>query len=237
MEVRLHTHLPRLIVSMLLLIVPLAGCDKHAAEKEAIRDAYNRYAAAVAARDGDTAAKLVSADSLREVERTTRLALGASPSAVKAMNVTDRFEVFLARHLAAGDQGVIKQLGTLKGAELFAYQVKQGWGLDDPTVNVHLGSIRVTRTGAETDIISDGEKDPVPIYFTIEDGKWVRDLTQHQRFDREFASFARKNKISENDLIMLVIEEWTGRYPDEEEMWKAPSPSASSFNGNPLLDN
>ncbi|MGH7133047.1 MAG: hypothetical protein ACREJO_14005 [Phycisphaerales bacterium] len=233
----MHAHLARLIILSLLVLLPLAGCDKYAAEKTAIRDTYDRYRAASDSRDGSTAASLVSESSFEHNDRTTGYALSMPTEKLKALSAAERFDTLHTRHMTAGDKSVIRSLQTLKGAPLWAFMVTQGWNSADK-YEVKLGKIRVNGSSAEMEIYYDGEKDDVPVYFVKDGGKWLLDFSQDQRFNRTFASYSRKHKISENELFMLMLEEMSGREPDRKIIWKPlGSGSGSSGGGNPLLDN
>lgn len=229
-------HTARFLAALLLLSVLLlaSACEGRSQDKQAIEENFRQYRAAALDRRGAAAVELVSQGSHEAIEQSVKRALSTPADALKAMPIADRFEVLLFRHLTAGDRETIRKLGRLKGREVLKFMIDSGWSLDDQMAQVRLGSIRLRKTSADADLVYDGRREAVPVYFVLEDGKWLRDMTQNNAFNKVFASLAAKHQVPENDLMLIMLEYWTGRAPDEDFVWAPMAPN--SDRANPLAN-
>lgn len=226
--IRLLTHLVLAVASLLLV----SGCDEHAADREAIIDVFERHQQNIRARDGKAAAADLTDASHAMTTELLKKALTLSEKATRGLPGSDRLDVLLIRHLTGGDKAEIKKIAAMNGRQYYQYVIEQGWTFEPS--NFSLESFKFTKTGAEAKLASDERKVDWVVYFLLENDKWMIDDTQRQRYNRVVAKYAAKNKMSEDEFMLKLLEFITGREP-ARNIWSPLRPSSSE--GNPLLDN
>jgi hypothetical protein len=135
------------------------------------RDAFARYAAAVRARDGAAAARLVTSGSLAREEKLRDFALDAPPATVMALPPTDRLAVLRLRH-----EFTAEELRPLSGADLVRTAVDEAWY--SPKVLAALTPAEVEVTGGVAMLRVERAGDAVPVRLVLrqEFGAWWIDL-------------------------------------------------------------
>ncbi|MGH7133046.1 MAG: hypothetical protein ACREJO_14000 [Phycisphaerales bacterium] len=225
-------HLLVLLALTLTSLACVSGCDKHAADREAIVDLFERHQQNVRARDGKAAAADLTDASHDMTSELLKKALTLSEKATHALPGSDRLDILLIRHLTGGDKDEIKKIAAMNGRQYYEYVIEQGWTFE-PT-NFSLEGFKFSRTGAEAKLASDERKVDWVVYFLLENDKWMIDDTQRQRYNRVVAKYAAKNKMSEDEFMLALLYFISGREPSRN-IWSPLKPNSSG--GNPLLDN
>ena len=130
----------RALLALLLLLATPARADDPAAEVSA---AFERYKAALAARDGAAAVALVTPASHAHHERVRDLALRAPRAEVEALPLTDRLLVFRLRHEFTADE-----LRPLSGADLVRTGVEEAWSSPRTMQPLSVAAVETDGAGA-----------------------------------------------------------------------------------------
>ena len=229
------TRAIRLLTLILLTsasLLGISGCDEHAADREAIIDLFERHQQNIRARDGKAAAADLTDASHAMTGDLLKKAMTLSEKAVRGLPGSDRLDILLIRHLTGGDKDEIKKIAAMNGRQYYEYVIEQGWTFE-PT-NFSLESFKFSKTGAEAKLASDERNVDWVVYFLLENDRWMIDDTQRQRYNRVVAKYAAKNKMSEDEFMIKLLEFITRQRPSKN-IWNPLKPTSSG--GNPLLDN
>lgn len=166
--------LPRLLASVvLLLFVAVApACDKHAAEKDAIRVVWNDYSTAYNNSDGKTLADSVTKSTMDHYTRLLNQALTASQKDVFALTPIEQRDVVRIRNRAT--KGQIKGY---TGKGYLIYSTNQGWFAESSLSDLKVTSISVNGDSAAATLTYEGDVVARKLQFVKEDGAWKFDHT------------------------------------------------------------
>ena len=183
-----------------------------------MRTAFDRYRAAVTARDGAAALALVTAGSIAHQDRLRALALTATPAEVAALPPADRLMVLRLRH-----EFTAEELRPLTGAELIRIAVEEAWS--SPKVLAPLTVAGVEQVGEVTTLRVERAGEPVPMRLLLrrEDGSWRLDLVELARgsdaaLAETLAFRAARAKVPEEEVVRWVLEDTSGHLVDKD-LW------------------
>ena len=183
-----------------------------------VRDAFARYVAALEARDGATAAALVTADSLAHEERLRDLALTAPPATVAALPPADQLAVLRLRH-----EFTAEELRPLAGADLVRITVEEAWSSPKPLAVLTVAGVDAAGDRAALRVERAGEPVPLRLLFRREEGAWKLDLVELARgsdaaLAETLAFRAQRAKVPVEEVLRWVIEDTSG-YLVVKDLW------------------
>lgn len=198
------------MLSLLLLTPPAA------AETAAVREAFARYVAALAARDGVEAARLVTAGSLAREEALRDLALTAPPATVAALPTADRLAVLRLRH-----EFTVEELGPLHGEDLVRVAAEEAWTSPRPLSALTVTGVAEDGDTATLEVERGGEPVPVRLVLRREQESWKLDLVALARGSdaalAEALTFrAERAKVPVEEVLRWVIEDSSGHLVDKD---------------------
>jgi hypothetical protein len=202
-----------------LLLAPPALADAG----PAVRDAFARYVAALEARDGATAATLVTAAGLAREEHLRDLALTAPRATVAALPHSDLLAILRLRH-----EFTAAELRPLGGADLVRIAVEEAWSSPKPLAVLTVTAVEEAGDTATLRVARAGEPVPVRLVLRREQGGWKLDLAELARgADAAFAqtlSFrAERAKVPVDEVLRWVIEDSSGHLVDKD-LWQPLAP-------------
>ena len=193
-------------VAIAVLLLGAAAGD----DGQAVRAAFDAYRTAVTARDGRSAALLVSAGSLAAQERLRDLALVAPQGEVEALPPTDRLMVLRLRH-----EFTAEELRPLSGADLIRIAVEEAWS--SPKVLAPLTAVAVEQQEdvAALRVERAGEPVPIRLKFRREAGAWKLDLVElahgsDAALAESLAFRAQRAKVPIQEVMRWLIEDTSG---------------------------
>ena len=198
------------MLSLLLLTPPAA------AETAAVREAFARYVAALAARDGVEAARLVTAGSLAREEALRDLALTAPPATVAALPMADRLAVLRLRH-----EFTAEELEPLHGEDLVRIAAEEAWTSPRPLSALTVTGVAEDGDTATLEVERGGEPVPVRLVLRREQDAWKLDLVALARgsdaaLTETLAFRAERAKVPVEEVLRWVIEDSSGHLVDKD---------------------
>ena len=203
-----------------VLLAPPAWADPDLA----VRDAFARYVAALEARDGATAATLVTAASLAREEHLRDLALEAPRATVAALPPSDQLAVLRLRHEFTADE-----LRPLTGTDLVRIAVEEAWSSPKPLAVLTVTGVETTGDTSTLRVARAGEPVPVRLVFRREQGTWKLDLSALARssdaaLGETLAFRADRAKVPVEEILRWVIEDTSGHLVDKD-LWQPLEPN------------
>ena len=185
-------------------------------EQEAVRRSFERYRRALLARDGETAAGLVS-ERLRTyyVELRDR-ALHADEAEVRKLRLADKYAVasIRVRFDAADIQG-------LSGREMIALAVDAGLIGRDGVEGVEVASVRISGPHTATLSADTAEGARVDFQYRLEGGEWRIDFTELLELANDFLErFADEQDLTDDEFIVQTLTSLTGQRVTVEEIYE-----------------
>jgi len=192
---------------------------KAESEESAIRTCFKNYQAAIAKKDGNAAAALISKASLKYFGSILNLALNADESKLRQQGFYRKTMALLVRHEAPD---IYQQLGgNTNASRFFALVVSNGWGGEIGSPTLELGKIR-----KEVDIIAsapavlNGQETPARFVFELERDGWKFSLLDVIiRVDQLTKEKQKSSSVSEDDAIIQTLEKRSGRTVSKD-IWK-----------------
>lgn len=188
----------------------LLASTARAHDKVSVRTAFDRYRAAVTARDGTAALAVVTAGSIAHQDRLRELALTAPPAEVAVLPPADRLMVLRLRH-----EFTAEELRSLTGAELISIAVEEAWS--SPKVLAPLTVAEVEQMGEVATLRVERAGEPVPMRLLLrrEGGSWRLDLVELARgsdgaLAETLAFRAARAKVAEDEVVRWVVEDTSG---------------------------
>lgn len=204
---------PALALAALLLALP-ARADTDAD----VRASFQRYVAALAARDGLAAVTLVTPTSLAHQERLRDLALRAPRAEVQALPMADRLMVLRLRH-----EFTAAELRPLSGADLLRIAVDEAWNSPKPLQVLTIAGVEEGRDTAIASVTRAGEPVPLRLVFHQDPNGWRLDLVELARVsDAPLAATltfrAGRAKVDLDAALRWAIEDTSGHLVDKD-LW------------------
>ena len=201
----------RLLITTLAL-VSLTGSAVASPEDE-VRASFERYRKAVQARQGSVAAREVDESTRRYYDKLRATALSAPdihPLALSDKIMVLRLRIELSPAL----------LHDLDGRGLIAYAVDKGWVSGEQIGSATLGKITVSGSRAEAPLIMGKQTGRAPFVFHKEKDGWRVDLTAfNATTTRELKAVAKQQKLTEDQLVMNLLQQLLGRAVPEK-VWQ-----------------
>jgi hypothetical protein len=200
-------HLPAVVVAVLFAMLAMcSGCkDDETRRKLPFVDLTKQYYGANNEQKGEQVVSLLSKSSFDRYTRLMELALNAERSTVLKLPGHDRFEVLLIRQMMTR-----AQVKKMDARGYIVHATNEGWWVGDKPDFLY-GKLSANETDAMLEY-RDTLDDPWRgMYFVKEDGQWKIDEAETLRQDAAWVTNeARKQKIDEDDLIVMWIEEIAG---------------------------
>ena len=210
-----------------LLLLPLAACDKYAGDKSEIHALWDEWDRVNAEKDGAAALQVYSASTFEWYGALLKKAMDAPAKEVWSLSPTEMNEVLIIRH-----RGKRKDLKGLDGRGYVKHATSQGWYAGHEGTWA-IKDIKVVSDWAEAKFVDAewadayrqqrvdellsrrgrgrGGVDKPPEYtvkFVREGGRWRLDeVSMHQAWDDMIADFAKQERKSVRDILMLLEEE------------------------------
>jgi hypothetical protein len=195
-------------------VAPAAGPPPYpplsATETDAVRAAARDYIAAVDARDGAAAARLVTRETRAYYARMAALAVTAPEAQVRAASLIERMMILMYRHrVPAAD------LRALAGDAAFAYTIDEGWVAQDAEARRVLSEADVYGEGDQAVIWGGGEG----VYFRREDGGWRWDMMPTILAASTSLAPPPDSGMTEDEFVMFILKYSNGRDPSPD-IWR-----------------
>jgi hypothetical protein len=150
-------------------------------------------------------------------DRLRSLALTAPESEVRGLPLLDRLGVLRLRHTFPP-----ASLRSSSGTDLLVLAVNEGFIGKESVENAGLGSIQVTGGEARAAVLVSGKATTASFRFVREKDTWRLDLMPLlEEGNRMFEAQLRRAGAAEDDLLLLVLEQLSGRRPDAS-IWQPP---------------
>jgi hypothetical protein len=201
----------RYALILLALLPLLSGCSSDAADKEAVRKAFDAYKTAILAGDGDAAAASVSQTTLDQYQKYVDWALHADRATVQALPLLDKMQVLTLRHRIPHD----KWQG-MTGESAFIYAVNNNWIGKNQVEAAELGDIYPYVVRASADVIMNKKKTRVRFFFLKEKGAWKFDLVRlMEGFDAALKAELKRSRVPADKFILDAIGSVSGNKPTD----------------------
>ncbi len=184
-------------------------------EKQAVKECFDGYRAAVKARRGKAAADLIATVTLDYYERMRQSALAASEQEVRGMSFTDASFVLLCRHRLD-----VERLKSMDGKGLLAHGANEGWVGKQQSQDVTLGPIQLDGDTASAQAMVNGQPGPFRFSFNKERGQWKLDLMPLLKFaDSAIEPLISMTGQTKEQLILETLRQLTGQAPSAD-IWQ-----------------
>lgn len=190
-----------------LVLLAQSGCDKDAADKQAIRATYQRIHEANQGWDGETAPSLFSASSIARYERLLNQGLDGRKAELERLDPWDLSEVFLMRIRATR-----KELEGLSARGYVVFATSKGWYRQSEAFIDEPRRIRINGDRATVHFYFEGEPTGDKGAFVREDGVWKWD---EESWRVGFNAYARAEAegmgVPVHEYLVSTIEEESGK--------------------------
>lgn len=204
--------------AFLLAFTAAASVANAENDEQAIRACFKNYQTAIAKKDGNAAAALLSKASLFYYGSILNLALNGEEAKVRQQHFYRKMMVLLVRH-EAGQMYRTAGYST-NASDFFALIVKKGWGGEVASTGVELGKISIDSTIATAPAMLNGQATPARLVFERERSGWKLALLHAiLRMDKLMADKQKTSPLSEDDAIIKTLEMRSGR-PVSKDIWK-----------------
>jgi hypothetical protein len=216
------------VIATIALALALSAPPAAPAGDAAVREAYDRYAKALLAKDGRAAAAAVDRATIAYYGRVRDLALDGDATTVRKAPAVDKIVILRLRH-QVGREAVER----MDGAGVLAFGVENGW-IDAGSVrNAKLGAVRVEGDSASGDLEVGGRVAPREFawQFRREDGAWRISLVPTLRnAEPVLRQAAKQSGLDEDDFVLAVLEKVSDR-PVPATIWDPLRPASGEKAG------
>ncbi len=218
--------------ALVAFLGPATGCDSRADDKQDMEVLVQTLDSCNNASDGNGILGIFTQSSFTNNDKLIKLALEGTEAQVKALHMCDRIEVLRMRLRATREE-----LSKLRGQEYTRFATSRGWYVMPPAerATATLDRFRFNAAGDEAwaYLVHDGERSDTKIHFIKEGGLWRYDEPEAMiAYSRDCQRAARVEGMSENQYILMMLEEETGKEVPET-VWQPMS--AKEAAGIPLL--
>lgn len=204
---------------VLLLLFFLAAPRPAVAEPvDEVKESFQTYRSAIIEADGEAAAEVVTQSSRDYFRSLADQALTLDRAGLHELHLTDRLYALLLRH------DLDRQtLQSMTGGEVVSYAVDEGWIGRSGASQLRLGHYEIDGDRASGVILQpDGMQSTFKMEFVKEGGRWLLDLVALMNLTRTAFEYAvRQSGISEDEFVLLMLEQGTGRKAGPE-IWSPP---------------
>ncbi len=206
----------RRLLVLLFLLLPLPAAAEPLDE---VKESFLAYKVAILEADGEAAAEVVTQNSRDYFRRLANHALTLDRAGLHEIHLTDRLYAMLLRHNL--DRATLQGMS---GGEVVSYAVGEGWIGRNGASQLRLGHYEIEGDHASGTILRpDGLKSTFKMEFVKEGGKWLLDLVALMELTRTAFEFAvQQSGLSEDDFVLLMLEQGTGRKPGPG-IWSPPT--------------
>jgi hypothetical protein len=210
---RRFTLIHVLVVVLLGAGVFSAGCDSRESAVRAADEAHDR---ALDTKDGPAAVAMLSKDSIAMYDRLIELARTGSKSKVQKLTIPEQLEILQMRLIFDADE-----LKKATGSDYYATSVKIGWRKS--ASNFDREKVSLFKDRAVVNYWNPVYHRGGAFHFVLEDGKWKDDKPGAMAdVDAAIKTFARENKMTDEQIIMHHLEEITGEEELPDSIWSPP---------------
>ena len=193
-------------------------------EQSEILNVFQSYKSALLQGDGETAARLVDADTLEYFRDIQGLALSADASVLKSRPFVDRLLVITIRHEL--DTKMLEEMGL---EDLLRHAINAGWIAKASILQLDIGEITVVGDEASAVALVNGAApppaegaEPLAYRFVDERGGWrFRFSSLVASLNRVISDFTAQMGAKEDDLIFTLVQAISGRQV-LPEVWDTP---------------
>jgi hypothetical protein len=202
-------------MNRLLTVLPLiataffsSSCGSGSTEdRQAVRDSFNAYRAAIVKGDGAAAVNQFTAETKARYAKILALALNGSEQEVRSLGTFDKIAVLNARHNIDP-----KALQEMTAEALLSHGVSQGWSGKEGIQDLSIGAVRQSGNRAVGEVVNQGEPTPLRFTFLKENGQWKFDILSNlEEAAAQLKSAAQAQKMSEDEFIIKNLEAASGR--------------------------
>lgn len=206
----LHFLLP-----FVLLAAPLPAAGAPADE---VKESFRAYKTAILASDGAAVADVVTQESRDYFRTLADQALTLDREGLHQIHLSDRIYALLLRHNLEP-----AALERMSGAEVVSHAVDAGWIGREGADKLELGNYQVEGDVASGTILRpEGGETAFKIAFARQEGRWRLDLVALMKLTRVAFDYSlQQSGLSEDDFVLLMLEDVTGRKPGPE-IWSPP---------------
>jgi hypothetical protein len=182
-----------------------------------IRACFERYRKAAGAGDGAAAARELDTNTVAYYAHLRTAALSAPD--VHALPPTDKILVLRIRLELSPDQ-----LASFDARALIAYAIDKGWAGSAQIKDSSLGKITIDGDKADAELQMGGKASGAQLRFRHEKADWRLDLAaNNDNMKIAFSAMKARSKLSEDELVLQILKETTGR-PVPEKVWQPMTP-------------
>ena len=188
-----------------------------AADAAGIRSTFERYRAALLARNGAALPPLVSPGTISHYDHVVRLAQTAGPAEIAGAGIMDRIMIARLRVEMPAEQ-----LATIDGAGLLVYGVDEGM-IDASSVEGNgLGNVRVDGDRGFAEMLLGSEPSGVEWEFVRVGPDWTFDLVAgFPLINNTLAQTAAESGMTEDEFVFEAVSLVTG-LPVDATVFSAP---------------
>ena len=201
------------VVVIMSAILASGGVARAGAEEE-IRSVYDQYREAMLAKAGETAASLMSKESIAYHQTNRDLALDATREVLKQRLFVEQNQVLLLRLRMTREE-----LEKLSGQALVAHLVSKGWVTMPGTTQATLGKVQVEGVEALGQSMI-GEREGALDYFRFakEEAGWRVDSAYSAKRGEQSLKSMQRSQDPEQFVTTIVMS--VSQMPVDESIWE-----------------
>jgi hypothetical protein len=181
--------------------LPRTTTSESAADQAAVRQAFDAYRAALTAKDGKTAASLLTAESIEYYANLKKLALTAPESYLRRARMSDQLAVIDLRVSVPAEN-----LRRWSAAQLAGDAVNRGETQSTVVARLSAGTIEVAGDTGTVQVKLDGKAFEYKLTFYREDGQWkFRLIPILEATEGALRRRVQEDQVTETDLVDEVV--------------------------------
>ena len=200
------------------------GAPEKSPEQAQVHEIFQTYKNALLQGDGETAARMVDADTFEYFRSIQSLALEGDAEAVKARAFVDRLLVVTMRHEL--DRETLASMGL---EDLLRHAIESGWIAKASILQLGIGEVTVEGAEASAVALVNGTAppaeegiEPLAYEFVREEGEWkFRFSSLVEGLNHVISAFTAQMGANEDDMIFTLVQALSGRQV-LPEIWDAP---------------
>lgn len=184
-------------------------------EQDQVQKAFLAYKTALLNEAGEAAFEQVDSLTVAYYGQVLDWVRNADSTQVGALDLMDRFMVFLVRHRTEREQVL-----SFDAKAMFIYAVESGMVGKESVAANEMGAVTIQGKLAQAPLVVGGQALPLNYTFYKEGGQWKLNLTSLMDLSRDyFKKMAEESGKSENDFLFLLLKIVSGREV-EAAIWK-----------------
>lgn len=201
----------------LSVLICFCSCGRSTVEvdKQAVRNCFKEYTAAVVNKNGEAAVKMISTKTRDYYTGILSLALKGSEPEVRSLRPIVMMAVLNARHSINPNE-----LRRMTVDDLLIFGTNQRWIGKEGVKDLTIGEVSIFGDRAVGKVLDEGRETALSYTFLREHGGWKLDLVSHfDQFDQNLRSLAQTRNVSVMELIFANLEAINGKKVSED-IWK-----------------